>query len=264
MGTLGLVGAPNARDLGGLPTADGRRLRPGVLLRASALGRLSDQDVAALGKLDLGLVIDLRDDSEIRVAPPDRLPEPPPPTRHLPVYDPQHPVFTYISAILLGHDSSGYVGLQEQGTPAAMLAIYRWFVSGAEAQHSFAAAIRAIAGNGGRPVLFHCSAGKDRTGWLSAVLLELLGVDRSVIIDDYLATNGYAQAVNVAIMDAMRVRGLQVDPETLMPLFEARAEYLAEAYAEVERAYGGVAGYVRAGLRIDEAMVDVLRATLLE
>src|SRR6266540_4122213 len=76
MSTLGLVGAPNARDLGGLVTVDGRRLRRGALLRASALGRLSDQDVAALGKLDLSLVIDLRDPSEIRVAPPDRLPEP--------------------------------------------------------------------------------------------------------------------------------------------------------------------------------------------
>src|SRR6266545_4472656 len=76
------------------------------------------------------------------------------------------------------------------------------------------AAFRAIAGAGGRPVLFHCSAGKDRTGWLSAVLLELLGIDRSVIVKDYLATNGYAHAVHLAIMDAMRARGLAVNPDT--------------------------------------------------
>jgi len=93
--TLGLVGAPNARDLGGLPTADGRRVRSGVLYRASALGRLADQDVAALGRLRLSCVVDLRDSSEIRVAPADRLPaEPGPAVRHSPLFDPRPPGFT--------------------------------------------------------------------------------------------------------------------------------------------------------------------------
>lgn len=262
--SLGLVGAPNARDLAGLATADGRRVRAGALLRASALGRLSDQDVDRLGRLGLALVIDLRDASEIGVAPADRLPEPVPAVRHLPVFDPQHPVFTYISAILLGHNEAGYAGLREQGTPAAMLAIYRWFVSDAAARTSFAAAIQAIAEAGGRPVLFHCSAGKDRTGWLAAVVLELLGVDRATIVADYLATNGYAQAVNLAIMDAMRAGGLTVDPETLLPVFEARPEYLAAAYTEVERDFGTLDRYVRDGLGIDEATVTALRAGLLE
>ncbi|HYU84487.1 MAG TPA: tyrosine-protein phosphatase [Kribbellaceae bacterium] len=264
MGSLGLVGAPNTRDLGGLTTADGRRLRPGMLLRASALGRLSDQDVMALGKLDLALVIDLRHANEIAVAPPDRLPEPVPRTEHIPIFDPAHPVFTYISAILLGHDGAGYAGLRQQGTPAAMLAIYRWFVRDAGARGGFAAALRAIAGSGGRPVLFHCSAGKDRTGWLSAVLLELLGVDRSLIIEDYLATNGYARAVNVAIMDAMRSHGLAVDPDVLLPLFEARLEYLTAAYTEVEREFGGLDGYARTGLGIDDATREALRDAVLE
>src|SRR6266511_3793335 len=150
------------------------------------------------------------------------------------------------------------------GTPAAMLDIYRWFVADAGARRSFGAAFRAIAGAGGRPVLFHCSAGKDRTGWLSAVLLELLGIDRSVIVKDYLATNGYAQAVNLAIMDAMRARGLAVNPDTLLPLFEARLEYLLAAYAEVEREFAGVDEYVQAGLGIDQATVAALRAAVLE
>jgi protein-tyrosine phosphatase len=264
MSTLGLVGAPNARDLGGLVTTDGRRLRRGTLVRASALGRLSDQDVAALSKLDLSLVIDMRHPSEIEVAPADRLPVPVPQTRYIPIFDPAHPVFTYISAILLGHDGAGYAGLREQGTPAAMLAIYRWFVDDAGARRGFADAIQAIAGAAGRPVLFHCSAGKDRTGWLSAVLLELLGVDRTVIVEDYLATNGYAQAVNVAIMDAMRARGLVADPDLLLPLFEARLEYLMAAYAEVERRFGGLDGYARIGLGIDEATMTGLRRAVLE
>jgi protein-tyrosine phosphatase len=261
--SLGLVGAPNARDLGGLATADGRRIRRGTLLRASALGRLNDQDVAVLGTLGLALVLDLRHDSEIEVAPADRLPEPRPPVRHLPVFDPRHPVFTYVSAILLGHDGSGYAALHELGTPAAMLAIYRWFVSDPGARDSFASAVRAIVAAQGRPVLFHCSAGKDRTGWLAAVVLELLGVDRSAIVEDYLATNGYARSVNAALMDAMRAGGSAVPTETLLPLFEARPEYLAAAYAEVDREFGSVRRYAQDGLGLDEETLAALRAALV-
>src|SRR4029453_6688892 len=100
---LGLVGAPNARDLGGLVNTAGRRVRAGVVYRAGALGRLSGDDVAALGARGIGWVIDLRDRSEISAAPPDRLPAGnTPKVRHVPVFDPAHPVFTYGSAVLMG------------------------------------------------------------------------------------------------------------------------------------------------------------------
>jgi protein-tyrosine phosphatase len=145
-----------------------------------------------------------------------------------------------------------------------MHAIYRWFVTDPAAQRGFADAVRAIATAGGHPVLFHCSAGKDRTGWLSAVLLELLGVDRETIAADYLATNGYAQATNNAIMEAMRARGTVVDRDVLLPVFEARAEYLAAAYTQVDRDYGGMDGYLRDGLGLDGAVRSQLRAVLLE
>jgi protein-tyrosine phosphatase len=72
--SLGLVGAPNARDLGGLPVAGGRRVRRGVLLRSGAPGRLVDRDLDVLAGLRLALVMDLRHESEIALAPGDRLP----------------------------------------------------------------------------------------------------------------------------------------------------------------------------------------------
>ena len=133
--SLGLVGAPNARDLGGLVTADGWRVRPGILLRAPALGRLADRDVAVLAGLGPAYVVDLRDASEIADAPPDRLPAAPAPVvRHLPLFDPRHPVFTYLSAVLQGHHGEGYQGLREQGTPTAMCAVYRWLVADPRAE----------------------------------------------------------------------------------------------------------------------------------
>jgi protein-tyrosine phosphatase len=144
-----------------------------------------------------------------------------------------------------------------------MLAIYRWVVTDPGARAGFGAAVRAIAEADGEPLLFHCSAGKDRTGWLSAVVLDLLGVDRDTVVADYLATNDYSRATNMAILDAMRARGRVAHPEVLLPLFEARPEYLAAAYGEVDRAYGGMAGYVRDGLGVADEMVDGLRERLL-
>lgn len=262
--SLGLVGAPNARDLGGLPTGDGGHVRTGVLYRTGALGRLADRDVALLGQLRLACVVDLRDSSEITVAPADRLPvDPGPEVLHIPLFDPRHPVFTYLSAVLQGHRGSGYEALREQGTPRAMVEIYRWFVADPGAREAIATAVRTIIGAGGAPVLFHCSAGKDRTGWLSAVLLETVGVPRDVIVEDYLATNDYARAGNTAIMNAMRSRGMAVDPAELLPVFEAREEYLLAAYGEVAERYGDMAGYVRDGLGLTEAELDTLRSLLV-
>jgi protein-tyrosine phosphatase len=259
---LGLVGAPNVRDLGGIVTIDGRRVRKGVLFRASALGRLTDTDVAALAERKLACVIDLRDSTEIDDAPPDRLPaNPTPRVRHIPVFDQEHPVFTYVSAVLMGHDVGATT--PADGSPGAMLAIYRWMVTDPGARAGLGAAVRAIAEADGEPLLFHCSAGKDRTGWLSAVLLSLLGVDRETVVADYLATNDYVRAANVTIMDAMRARGRVAHPEVLLPLFEARREYLTAACGEADRRYGGVTGYVRDGLDVADEVVDALRERLL-
>jgi protein-tyrosine phosphatase len=270
---LGLVGAPNARDLGGHVTVDGRRVRPGVLLRAGALGRLADRDVAALDRLRLSVVIDLRDASEIRHAPPDRLPGDGlrdgsrdgagPVVRHIPLFDPAHPVFTYLSAVLLGHDTAAYAGLREEGTPGAMTAVYRWFAADARARAGLAEAVRAIADAAGAPVLFHCSAGKDRTGWLAAILLEALGVDRATVVADYLATNALARAASTSLMNAMRARGLPADPAILGPVLEAREAYLAAAYEEVAGRFGDMGAYLRTGLGLTEDTLATLRENLL-
>jgi protein-tyrosine phosphatase len=260
---LSLVGAPNARDLGGIVTADGRRLRQGVLLRAGALGRLTDGDVAKLAERKLACVIDLRDASEINTAPPDRLPaDSTPRVRHIPVFDPDHPVFTYVSAVLMGHDVAAVAPVD--GSPGAMVALYRWMVADAGARAGFAAAVRVIAEAGAEPLLFHCSAGKDRTGWLSAIVLSLLGVDRDTIVADYLATNDYSRPTHVAIMDAMRAKGRVAHPEVLLPLFEARLEYLTAAYDEVERVFGDMDRYVRDGLDMDDDTVKMLGDLLLQ
>ncbi|HZN74221.1 MAG TPA: tyrosine-protein phosphatase [Micromonosporaceae bacterium] len=264
--SLELVGEPNARDVGGPRTVDGRRVRRGMLYRSAALGRLTDDDVTALGKLGLARVIDMRDASEKLLAPPDRLPADPPPVTEVPIYDPGHPVFTYVSAVLLGHDldPDRYAALAEEGTPAAMHAIYRWFVSGEQARAGFGSVLRILADPAQLPALVHCTAGKDRTGWLSTVVLSTLGVSTVDIEREYLATNELAGPVYDVIIGAMRNKRPELAADSVRPLFEARAEYLNAAYAEVDRLYDGFDGYLREGLGLDAATLDALRANLLE
>ncbi|MEH0984235.1 tyrosine-protein phosphatase [Micromonospora sp. CPCC 205556] len=258
-----LVGAPNARDLGGLVAVDGRRVRAGRLLRTPALGRLTDEDLPVLGKLAPACVVDLRDASEMSVAPPDRLVGEPT-VVHLPVHDPAHPVFTYVSAVLLGHDLEAYDQLAEQGTPAAMAAIYRWFVTGESARAGFGGAVRLAAQPGNLPLLFHCSAGKDRTGWLAVVLLTALGVDDAAIRDDYLCNNELTASLREVLLEAMVSRHPTLDPETVRPVLEVRAEYLDAAYDEVRRVHGSFDAYLRDGLGVTDELREALRDNLLE
>jgi protein-tyrosine phosphatase len=258
-----LVGAPNSRDLGGLAGADGRRVRSGVLIRTGALGRLTDEDVPVLGKLGVACVVDLRDASEIAAAPPDRLAGAPR-VVHLPVHDPRHPVFTYVSALLLGHDLGAYAALAREGTPAAMAGIYRWFVSGESARAGFATAVRLAARTSNLPLLFHCSAGKDRTGWLAVILLTALGVDEAEIRADYLRTNDLTESRQEVLLRAMRARQPSLDIESVRPVLQVRPDYLDAAYDEVNRVYGSFDRYLRNGLGLADPVLRELRTHLLE
>ncbi|MGW9195029.1 tyrosine-protein phosphatase [Micromonospora chersina] len=258
-----LVGAPNARDLGGLPTTDGRRVRAGRLIRTAALGRLADEDLPVLGKLAPACVVDLRHGTEQAVAPPDRLVGEPR-VVHLPVYDAAHPVFTYVSAVLLGHDLDAYEELAREGMPGAMAAIYRWFVTGESARAGFGAAVRLAADAGSLPLLFHCSAGKDRTGWLSVVLLTALGVEEPAIRADYLRHNELTESLREVLLAAMTRSRPDLDPAVARPLLEVRPEYLDAAYEEVRRVHGSFDAYLRDGLGVTDGTRAALRANLLE
>ncbi|MEU4678188.1 tyrosine-protein phosphatase [Micromonospora sp. NPDC023737] len=258
-----LVGAPNARDLGGLIGAGGRRVRPGRLVRTPALGRLTDDDLPMLGKLGPACVVDLRDHSEVLVAPADRLVGAPR-LVHLPVYDPEHPVFTYISAVLLGHDLSAYAELARQGTPAAMAAIYRWFVTAVSARAGFAEAVRLAARAENLPLVYHCSAGKDRTGWLTVILLTALGVDEDAIRAEYLRNNPLTESLRAVIVEAMRRRQPELDVAAVLPVLEVRPEYLDAGYDEVRRVHGSFEAYLHDGLGLTGDVIAALREQVLE
>ena len=265
--TLGLQNATNARDLGGHLTRDGRRVRTGALFRAGALDKLSEADVAILAELKLACVVDFRDAHEARRAP-DRLPTPVPAVMTLPVLDDaaHKDTFGLIGRVVRGTaDPSALEALREDaagGGAAGMMAnLYRGFVSGAGPRAAFAQTLRLVADPDRLPLLFHCTAGKDRTGWLSAVILDALGVDRETIVADYLQTNEVAVGLEDVILSLLD--GKVPDPRVILPMVQARAAYLEAGFAEADRLYGGMAGYLRDGLEVDDSRLAALRANLL-
>ena len=253
---LPLDGAHNARDLGGYPGHEGRRVRWGVLYRSDALGELSDDDVSYLGRLGLRQVVDFRSPPE-RERAPDRLPQAPAPRVVLrpivgEVLDPK---------ILQDRLLSGSARSHEMA--ALLVAGNRAFVT--EFSGEYAGFLRDLADAENVPALFHCTAGKDRAGFAAALTLLALGVERETVMQDYLLTNALSGSATDRILLTLRVASFfRTDPDDARPLFEARREYLQAAFDTIDERYGTTDAYFDRGLGIDAATLDRLRANLLE
>jgi len=112
-------------------------------------------------------------------------------------------------------------------------------------------------------VLYHCTSGKDRTGWTSWLLLRLVGVPERSATEDYLASNTLRAAHDARVREGLRQSGMMRNPELIVPLQEVRREYLDAALDEVRAGYGGLYRYVTAGLGLDLRTVAGLRERLV-
>lgn len=111
-----------------------------------------------------------------------------------------------------------------------------------------------------RPALFHCTTGKDRTGWAAAALLMLLDVSDNDVMDDYLLTNDELLPELEPVFDRFEAAG--GDPALLRPMLGVQEEYLAAALDEMRQRFGTIEGYFTNGLQLDAATQDALRAAL--
>ncbi|MFE7561148.1 tyrosine-protein phosphatase [Kitasatospora sp. NPDC057500] len=261
--SLGLFGAVNARDLGGYRTAEGMVLRAGVALRSDGLNRLTDEDLGRLAGLGLRRIVDLRSPDEVREAGPDRITDGMS-LHQLPVFAADFDIYTTLREALADRDPDKQRTLLGAGRADAMMTgLYRWFVTDRIARERFAAVLRLLADPDGAPLLFHCSAGKDRTGWTAAVLLTALGVDRETVVTDYLLTNERSAVVVEAVLEGFRAGGLMLEPELLLPVFRAERRYLEAAFEEVETGWPDFGAFWSDGLGLDGAVLAGLRANLL-
>ncbi|MFD6079632.1 tyrosine-protein phosphatase [Streptomyces hydrogenans] len=256
-----LQGAVNVRDLGGYPTYDGERVRHGLVYRSDHLGKLTEADLVTLAGLGLARAVDFRIPLEVGYDGADRLPAGVTAVAR-PITD--NGLFGQLTATIGSRDPV----LQEQmlggGRAAAFMAdVYRTFVTDAANRAAFGRTLRELAAPGTGPVLYHCTSGKDRTGWTSWLLLRLVGVPERSATEDYLASNTLRAAHDARVREGLRQSGMMRNPELIVPLQEVRREYLDAALDEVRAGYGGLYRYVTAGLGLDLRTVAGLRERLV-
>jgi protein-tyrosine phosphatase len=254
-----LTGVRNFRDVGGLPTVDGRRVRHGVLFRSGHLAHATDEDAAFLSSLGLHTIFDFRNAADQKLEGPD-VELPGVRNVNLPLSDPADGA-EFWKMVRDGEIDQLREILGDGKAANRMIASYRTIIKERTAEQS--QVLRALADHS-VPALMHCAAGKDRAGLSVAVTLLALGVEREAIVDDYLKSNARHRRYKVHRSNSSASAYSPEVMELLSPLFDARAEYLASAFETIEETWGSVDAYLEKGLGITPEVRERLRERLLD
>jgi protein-tyrosine phosphatase len=255
-----LDGAVNVRDIGGYRSAYGQEVMPGRLFRGDSLSRLSSADVERLDRLGLRVVIDFRSAGEVLLGGGDRLPYGAEYV-HLPVSGGD--LGALYELIASGDHERQRRELGDGRAASFMAEMNRGFVADARQREAFGAALRRLGTPGQLPLLYHCTAGKDRAGWMTAIVLTALGVPRELVLRDYLLSNDYHRAGYDKLRLDLVKTGIVADPGLLRPVLEQSATYLGAAFEEADRRYGSFGRFLAYGLEVSEVMLAELRRSLL-
>ena len=252
---LSLQGTPNFRDLGGYEVSDGRRLKWGKLYRSGKLSALSDRDIDYINRLGVSLVCDFRKEME-RELEPSRFGE----GKH-----PQYadlPITPGSSESFMTNLHKGILDLDDAA--GFMEEINRDFVI--NHLHQYAEMFRLLLVDE-HHILIHCASGKDRTGFGSALILDVLGVGEETIIEDYLLTNQYlpiekelARLSNAFTDQA----GSVVPEEVLRPMLEVRPEYINACFEEIKKRYESKEHFFESALNLNNTKVALLKDRYLD
>ena len=253
--SLSITSVPNLRDLGGYQTSDGGTIAAGLAYRSNQLSKISPEDMEKLAALKLRNAFDLRTEVERK-----KRPEELPPGVNYVVLDvladsPQAGPAQL--EILMQDPVKANAELGGGKVQAGFQASYREFVSLPSAQREFRNLFLALGDKEQVPALFHCTTGKDRTGWAAAALLTLLGVPEDVVMKDYLRSNDYILPAYQDSIDAFVTGG--GDPEIPRAILGVKKEYLEAAFEEMQTKYGSIENYFSEGLGIDTAQQQALR-----
>ncbi|CAE6945909.1 hypothetical protein R75471_05631 [Paraburkholderia domus] len=244
-----LASVSNFRDVAGAaagyPTVDGKQMRRGAFYRANALS-LSAADAVTIDNLGIASVYDLRTPGEIaRVA--DILPT----------------GATSQALDVLGTSDFLAPTFDTAGAAVAFMeAQARGYVTGAAQRVGFGELLTRLA-NGAGAQLFHSSAGKDRTGWVAALLLSIANVPLDVIMQDYLLSNVYlAQSIEAQI-ETLRAQNGDAAATIESPLFNVQERYLQAGFDQVQTSYGTMTSYLTQGLGVSQTTIDTLHDRLV-
>jgi protein tyrosine/serine phosphatase len=239
----------NFRDFGDYATAAGRRVRSGLLFRSGHHARATDDDLAKLGALGLGTVVDLRRPIERTKQPSKR---------------PDGFAGQVLTSDLDAVGEAPHITFLKSGdlTPDSgrrfMTGLYGEMAYAPSHLEVFSACFRALADSDG-PVLIHCAAGKDRTGLLAALTHHLLGVGRDDLLEDYLLTNRAVdlegRAPDIAIQ-LEKATGRKPSHDAVVAFMGVEPAFLNAAIRSIEARSGSLDGYLVSALGVDAAMRD--------
>lgn len=246
----------NFRDIGGLRTTDGRRIIEQRIFRSGRLTGFSRNNFCAINSLGIRVICDLRSQTE---------------RRQHPGPDEQQWAGNYLQ-LNIDSDVRGktslFSPLEDKPTAASaqlvMESVYRSF------PETFAPHLRDLfdrIANDGTPVIVHCTAGKDRTGFVIAMLLLALGVDTSAVFDDYLRSSvvGSIRVLRDEVSDLLASRiGRRPTEEVVQAILGVDRKYLAASFDEIARVYGSVNDYLQIRCHIDPTQIVRLRSLFLE
>jgi protein-tyrosine phosphatase len=248
---VAVAGTLNFRDLGGYRGRAGRTVRWGRIYRSDNFAAVTESGWASVAELGVRAVYDLRHEAE-RDRAPSRIPE------HLGIAMTHLPIGGEAAEApdlveLLRSDAARF-GVEFMID--MNLALLR------EHAAVFGQLLTALADESHLPAIFHCTAGKDRTGMAAALVLEVLGVERQAVLDDYELTTHYRSQHRIEELRP-RLEAAGVDVEAVRPFLSAPRPALAAALAELDAAYGHVDGYLTEAAGVDPAVPERLRGILL-
>jgi protein-tyrosine phosphatase len=251
-----LQGVANFRELGGLPASDSQQIRSGVMYRSGHLADTTEADREQLLALGIRTVVDLRTDHDLEADGDDVLPD----------------GITRVHAPI--HDDAGYGSeIRRMLTEANMDEVRAAFGDGKAHEmalhgsaamaekgprmESFRPAFEVVMDPASWPVLWHCSAGKDRAGWTATAVLLAVGTDPGTIVDHYLASNGRG-------LSGTTNWGTDELREVLEPFVSVHADYVEAQMVAVDTDWGGIDSLLQEGHGIGPDQVGTLRHDLLE
>lgn len=257
---LPLTGATNFRDLGGYRSKDGRTLKWNQFYRSDELCHLTDQDKWYLQQFGIKFIVDFRSDQERSKKPNQELVGVE--NLHTSVFTKQEEKRNGMSLDLFSFFRFRKMMDQLKSPIRFMKRLYCDMVTNKPAFHQL---IQLISSPHQVPIVFHCTVGKDRTGFASALLLFTLGIPEETVMEDYLLTNQFIETKEQQLMKRY-APFLQSDraKEILKTIMEAKQEYLQAAIQVIKEKHGTIEKYLEEEYGLDERKRSQLQDTYLE
>lgn len=241
-----LTNQPNFREIGGIQTLDGRMVKYGTLYRSGDLSRLSETDIRRIEKIGIRMIIDFRSDRELINYPTPKI-STVAETRRITIVDSARET---AERMLQENDAHGLENI--------LIRDYKRMVN--DHQDDFREFFTILANTEQLPLMYHCAAGKDRTGLATYLLLIALGVSSEEARKDYFRSNVHLKEVLEKVIRKVREAG-NPNAEIIRPLMEVRAEYLDAALEEIGNKFGTVERFLTEAIHAD---MEVLKEKYLQ